>query len=518
MIAPLSGGLRGQRAATTITSAASNRWVNAAVSAALISAAARPWGWGWLAWVAFVPLFCSLGRSRSPLMSAALGAVAALGFSSVAYEAAAALGAAWFTLTLLISVAPFAAACALGTWVTGRLYNRGSPAVHALFWLLAEHLPSLPELLGPWALPLATLGYTQADLPTIHLARYGSVTAVSGALLLANALTMQALAILTAGHRPGRLAAPLLGLLGVTGAAFLAWAAAPADAAGSFEVAVVQPNHPTALLAAASAVPEARKELLTGLSELADLLGDRAAEAPTLIVLPEAAWPGALDVGEPNAALSVEERSTLARFPRALIGAAGHRHNAGATNSAFLWQGGELQHVYAKHHLVPVGEAGLERGARPQPFPLRVSASQHLSVAPFICYDVAFPGTVLQAARAGAELLVVLTDDAFAALGDVPTQHLRLARFRAVESGLPLVFASNTGPSAVYGGNGSLLAHLGGGDGVLRASLGEGVHPTPYTLYGNWVGALAVILGTLLLGKAAKRATGGRGVNAAQAA
>jgi len=87
-----------------------------------------------------------------------------------------------------------------------------------------------------------------------------------------------------------------------------------------------------------------------------------------------------------------------------------------------------------------------------------------------------------------------------------------LARFRAVESGVPLAFSSNTGPSALIRADGSLAAVTAAGEAAfVRAELGAGAGPTPYLRYGDRVGALTCLGAVLLTVLAAVTAAGKRG-------
>jgi len=237
-----------------------------------------------------------------------------------------------------------------------------------------------------------------------------------------------------------------------------------------------------------------------------------SAGAPDLVVFPEGSWPQSISLEAPGASLAPGSISALAALPPSLVGAAGITSSGASTNSAFLWSGHDLTHAYAKLHLVPIAEAGLQAGAPPGPVAVPTNAGGVMQVAPFICYDVAFPQTVRRAVLAGAQLLAVLTDDAFAARGDVPHQHLRLARFRAVESGVPLAFSSNTGPSALIRADGSLAAVTAAGEATfVRAELGAGAGPTPYLRYGDRVGALTCLGVVLLTALAVVSAAGKRG-------
>lgn len=503
--------------------AARHPWLFAGLSAVLLSVAGRPWGLGVLAFVAFVPLLLALERSPSWRLAAALAGTAALGVAALAYEAAAALGLGWLLFAVLVGAAPFAVAGAVAHSVTRHLPAAASYLVPALFWAVAELLPAQPWLLGRFALPLSSFGYSQAGLPAMHLARFSSVTATGVALLLANALVAQLLSTLDLRRPPANtrprsrqvaVLAPAAALACLALLIIGAWRTAPQPAPSGVEVAVAQPDRPTAVLAAAMRVPGVRDGVL---KELARLVGPPApghtgGSPPHLVVLPEGAWPHPLLVEQPEAELPAAALATLSVLPAAIIGAAGRTAEGQPTNSAFFWDGSRLVHAYAKLHLVPVSEAGLVAGSALGAVQVPLQHRAPLTATPFICYDIVFPATVRRAVREGAELIAVLTDDAFAARGAVPHQHLRLARFRAVENGVPLAFASNTGPSAIFSANGHTVAASSLGEAVvLRAGLGTGTGPTPYVKYGNWVGVLTCLTAALLAAWAAVRAAGRKG-------
>ncbi len=496
---------------------------------------------------------------RSALRAGVITYVAAVGFAAVAYEATLGLALVAYPLVVGVAALPFGAAGAAAAWVSGRSRALPAWAALPIFWCATEVLVRQEWLLGRWALPLSAIGYTQSGTAAVHLARFSSVTAVSLAVLLVNGLIAALVAALWdrpagasthASAPPPSLAAPRLGAsarlapararpalvgLAIVGALIAAaWRTAPAppaaqpgplhdpsdQATGPTDpavalLAVLQPDLPPAARGAARLDAAVAAEVAAGLVALST-----AGATPggglerQLQVWPEAIWPAWLPRGAAQAAAAqpagapaqpaavAAQRAAvaaqlaavagqLAGAPPAILGGAGRDAATGsASNAAFLWSGTTLTHVFDKRHTVPIAEDGLVRSGAPV-----VVLGGGIRVAPLICYDVAFPATVRLASRGGAELLAVLTDDTFAAGSDVPRQHLRVARLRAVESGLWLAFASNGGPSALIDPAGRIAAATEPGEAaLLRATARLGTGSTPYLAYGDWVGVLAWLL------------------------
>ena len=195
-----------------------------------------------------------------------------------------------------------------------------------------------------------------------------------------------------------------------------------------------------------------------------------------------------------------------------------------AYNSIYVidHDGGVLS-VYDKLHLVPFGEylpfqdlmeklgfeqltrmqGGFIPGTRRRPMDIP-NAPRAL---PMICYEAIFPGDVVSIDD-GPGWIVNLTNDGWFGISTGPYQHLQQARLRAIEQGLPLVRAANTGISAVIDPVGRVVARLGLGiEGVLDASLPSAISPTVYARSGDIPAAIMIAAAFLFIirRRAAKR-------------
>jgi apolipoprotein N-acyltransferase len=253
----------------------------------------------------------------------------------------------------------------------------------------------------------------------------------------------------------------------------------------------------------------------------------------THVVWPETAIDYRFDTDYPAARLEGERLKQLAAVipPKGalLLGAIRDEDRRYYNSFHVVAPGGVVVATYDKHELVPFGEfvpmrpllrrLGVEKLAHGAgdysagPGPLTLDVPGAPGTSPLICYEAIFPGRVEPGRRPG--WFVNVTNDAWFGLTSGPYQHFASARLRAVEEGLPLVRAANTGITAVVDAYGRVVARMTiMSAGVLDAELPRAtMQPTFYARLGDrsllvlLLLALVTALGLDLRQMARKRAS-----------
>lgn len=184
-------------------------------------------------------------------------------------------------------------------------------------------------------------------------------------------------------------------------------------------------------------------------------------------------------------------------------------------------QGG-VAATYDKWHLVPFGEyvpmaelaarfgfaafaaqEGYGYTAGPGARVLDLGAAG--KVLPLICYEAVFPQD-LNAAPERADWVLQITNDGWFGKVAGPYQHLAQARLRAVEQGLPVLRAANTGVTAVIDAKGRILRSLPlGAEGWFDTDVPPALAPTLYARTGDLPATIAILAAILALSLARRR-------------
>ncbi|MGW5334514.1 apolipoprotein N-acyltransferase [Streptomyces bauhiniae] len=447
----------------------------------------------WFAYVALVP-WIALARTAPTGRRAVLdGWCGGFGFMVAVHH--------WLLPSLHVFI--FLIAALLGAlwapwgWLVRRFLGgipspaRASAALLVLpsAWLAVELVRSWQGLGGPWGM----LGSTQWQVgPALRLASVGGVWLLSFLVVAVNV----ALAVLVSA--PTSRVPAVASLIATAAATSAAYAWAPrADVDGRARIAVVQPGVYDS--------PEqrfAREESLTrrlagrdvdlivwGESSVGHDLGDRP------------------DLARRIAALS---RQTGAEI---LVNVDARRSDRPGIykSSVLIGPDGPTGDRYDKMRLVPFGEyiparallgwatsvgkaAGEDRHRGTEQV---VMDAGRLRTGPLVCFETAFPDLGRHLTEEGADVLLGQSATSSFQHSWAPEQHASLAALRAAETGRPMVHATLTGVSAVYGPDGERVGpRLGTGASAARVydvPLAHGV--TPYVRHGDWPvdGALLVL-------------------------
>ncbi len=494
-------------------------WPAVVISAVLATIAFPPLGLGWVAWVAYAPLFWAVVRAGRPRGAFGLaylfgilhfgGLTPWIGATVAAWSGSAFGWAAWVVLALIQGLW-FGLFGYLAWFVKRGSKGDGRLVLTASAWVVVEWLRGQGGLSMPWGLA----GYTQyRSLAIIQIADLTGVYGVSFLVALAGAAAANAFSRVQApGISPqarrsvirlggyaadvGVLVLPCLfyagaltyGLLNVG----LPWQGRPVL------VAVVQPNFPS------TGAPLPENEALSRLAAAAQRLAETA---PSLTVWPESAAPAdAVNDRDVNAVFTHFAKLTSGYH---LTGTAYVDDMGNERNSAVLFDRSlGLVSRYDKERLVPFGEwiparsvlAPLIAAIRRPDEDLVPGRNQKpleagdMRLGVLICYESIFPAMTRDRVREGADLLVSITNDGWAGESASLEQHYAMSVFRAVEARRCMCAAGLTGTTALISPNGAggvaapyepaIVSDLV----YLRTGL------TPYARWGDWLVALAVLL------------------------
>ncbi|MGC8782823.1 MAG: apolipoprotein N-acyltransferase [Armatimonadota bacterium] len=427
------------------------------LSALLLWLAFPPADWGWLGWIALVPLMLALRSLSHPRQGCLIGLVWGACFYGILlwwmqqfvhrWTGSFWLGlAAWGALVL--SQTLFAGAFGWSYALTNRLV-RGSAlpvAWAAGLWVAIEWLRGA----GAWGFLWGQLAVSQHNyLLPLQSAELLGVWGLSAWLVVVNASIAEAVA-----QRKMR---PLLGAveLSVLLLLFGWWRLSMPPAPERLTALVVQPNVDTTRQWDEPMQQQVKSSMLRA-------LGSAVREKVNMVLFPESLVPDA--TAYPFSELI---RQATAQGIIVLIGTF-EEEDGRSYNTVTAFSPGGSMDVYRKQHLVPWGEYVPLRRWTPwiEHFGVvsaDVSPGERLVLltpwrigAP-ICFESTLPQIACEMVRQGARLLCVVTNDTWFGRSPAAEQHLAFCALRAVETRRWVLRSATTGISAVFDAQGRCL-------------------------------------------------------------
>lgn len=424
-------------------------------------------GWGWLGWLALVPLF-SVVQHRPWRSGFSAGVVF---FAIVLYWLNIVMTTYghlpwWLALIayslLVIYLASFWGAIC---WCSCRIERRlrlPRSVLLPVIWVAAEFVRNSLLTGFPWA----NIAYSQADYALmIQGADLGGVYLLVLLLVAVNS-SLANLWLRLRQRRPVPLCELLVVLLVWSGHCGYGW--------WRLHTTNNQHGHPLRIALIQGNIEQSLKWDARHLQATLDVYQQLSAQvdAAQMIVWPESATPFFYQDGGSQA----KRVRDVARDSAALLlfGSPAYvqrDNDYRYLNSAYLLSAqGQPLGRSDKVHLVPFGEyvplstvlrfvdklaAGIGDFV---PGQLQLLGFDDHKIGVLVCYEAIFPELARRQVRMGAQLLVNLTNDAWFGESSAPWQHLAMARFRAVENRIWLARCANTGVSALIDPSGQIVA------------------------------------------------------------
>ncbi|MCR8826250.1 apolipoprotein N-acyltransferase [Pseudosulfitobacter koreensis] len=414
------------------------------------------------------------------------------------------IGFAYFILSLSWLTEPFQIDAARYGWMAP-FALAGMAALLAAFWALAFALARRARagVLGLALLwPLAELarGYLFTGFPWGMLPQGLLDTPAAQALAWVGPHGLMLVLCAGAAMMAQLMDRPLLVLPpAVAALASVLWPMTlPAPQMTPHLVRLVQPNAPQEEKFDPDSVPIFLNRMLNA---------TEADPQPDLVVWPETAVPYLLEYAQPV----FDQIAIAARGAPVVLGIQRRDLDWYYNSLVVVNADAEVTDIYDKHHLVPFGEympltelaaklglrglAEAAGGYGSGPGPRMIDLGDLGQALPLICYEAVFAQDVA-AAPVRPAFLIQITNDAWFGQRAGPQQHLAQARMRAIEQGLPMARAANTGISAMIGPRGQILESLPlGVAGHVDAPLPVALNPTLYARTGDFPVLVLLLVG-----------------------
>ncbi|HEX9978178.1 MAG TPA: apolipoprotein N-acyltransferase [Acidimicrobiia bacterium] len=473
------------------------------LSAFLMWASFPPLNLGFLIFVAPVPFLWAMRRVNSPREAGWLGFVFGAVFFGAMLSWILVLGAvAWIPLSIVMGL--WAAGYALimyvaRTWSPWRWWSMTIGG-----WALWEFLRAR----WPWGgFPWGSVGYPIGTLAWPRGAAQWFGASGWGVIIIAFAAGVVLVFDEEHDRRPMELSATVIIVFTLLGALF-----APDATGPEVRVAIVQGNSPCPRI-------HCDNEKVRIYNNHMSLTNQVTAGSEDLVVWGEDSFGG-----EVNPTFNGQVRRDMgaqATRINAYLLAGGTRPGKPGTfdnyNVVFA-PAGEVIGEYLKRHPVPFGEFvpfrkvlqfvpqldevpnDMNRGEGPVVFPIEVAGGSG-RFGSVISFEAAFSGLIRSEVTAGAQLIVVATNEGSFGRGSASDQLLGMVRMSAASLGVDVVHAAVTGRSTIIRADGA----MGATTELFTDDLVRGVvnlqtsRRTVYAVAGDWLELLAILAGVAVL-------------------
>lgn len=479
-----------------------------------------PFGLGFLAWAALVPLMFALdgqGWKKGGLLGLIFGFVFNLGavywvvHSMFYYGGVPFLAGIGVMLALVVYLSAYSALFGFFFTVVGRSDGILKIIIVPAIWVALEYIRGHLFTGFPWVLA----GYSQAKY--IHLIQIADTTGVWGVsfvIIASNTAIYLAVRSLIKKEpfpaRPVVVTAALVVSIVAYGFMRISMVDRAAGYWSGLKAAVAQGSIDQALKWEASMEK-------TMLETYKDLSIEASKDGARFIVWPETAIPFYYDPEKVGGGIVGDAARGAMSF--ILTGSPSYGYNGDANryeyfNSAYLLSPeGATIGRYDKTHLVPFGEYVPLRKILPfekltvgigdfspgkGPVPIKFGNG---GIGVLICYESIFPEIARGAVKNGATLLVNITNDAWFGRTSAPYQHFDMAVLRAVENRSYLIRSANTGISAFIDPAGRVIKQTRLFEKAViteKIRFREG-DPSFYTMYGDVFAIGCLVLSTLFI-------------------
>lgn len=495
-------------------------YILAILSGILLVFSFPSFSFSYLAWIALIPLLISLptkdlrSAGKLGLITGFIYFYGLLYWLNVLARFDSIMPLATIVMVLLLSlyIAVFAI---LLTWLMGR-YKRSLWIITPILWTTLEYIRGLGPLGFPWGL----LGYSQApNLPVIQISSVTGAMGITFLIVLSNGVIAQ---FMIEWRQNKKILFLLLGLVVLLGLNCIYGSHQMQQSLSSnrqLNVAIVQGNIPQEM-------KWDKNTDLEHFNKYIDLTKQILPQKPSLVVWPETAVTDYISENDAyrNQLLSLASSNRI----NLLVGTLDDNYTETDHifyNAVYLFEpDGREPQKYYKTHLVPFGEylplestfpslknlnlvpSHFTPGNDLTPFSATIDSTS-IKFSSLVCFESIVPTIARAMVNRGAQFLVIVTNDSWFGKTAAPYEHADIAKFRAIETGVPIVRAANTGYSCFIDNRGRILKALDiYQTGTLAQSLRVEDHPerTFYLQYGDWLPLLCGIILILLIAGNAK--------------